>query len=158
MRNGIGILISLFLFAGVILSQQQPASSAPSNAQSSMPGMDMSGHDMSAMQMKGTPTAADKDAEKDSDASAHAMHSMEGHMDMGPHMKMTALRPAKPGDADRAQQIVESARKASEKYTDYRTALADGFKIFHPEVPQKMYHFTNYGYAREAFFRFNPEH
>ena len=35
MRNRIGILISLFLFAGVMLSQQQPASSAPSNAQSS---------------------------------------------------------------------------------------------------------------------------
>jgi hypothetical protein len=40
--------------------------------------------------------------------------------------------------------LAEEARKASEKYMDYRTALADGFKIFHPEVPQKMYHFTNY--------------
>jgi len=158
MRNRIGILISLFLFAGVMLSQQQPASSAPSNAQSSMPGMDMSGHDMSAMQMKGTPTAADKDAEKDSDASAHAMHSMEGHMDMGPHMKMTALRPAKPGDAARAKDVVDAARKASEKYLDYHLALNEGYKIFHPEVPQKMYHFTNYGYAMEAAFRFNPEH
>ncbi len=61
------------------------------------------------------------------------MHSMEGHMDMGPHMKMTALRPAKPGDAERAQAVVEAARKASEKYIDYHAALADGFKIFHPE-------------------------
>jgi hypothetical protein len=25
-------------------------------------------------------------------------------------------------------------------------------------VPQKMYHFTNYSYAMEAAFRFNPEH
>ena len=54
-------------------------------------------------------------------------------MDMGPHMKMTALRPPKPGDAARAQQVAEDARKASEKYTDYHAALADGFKIFHPE-------------------------
>jgi hypothetical protein len=71
---------------------------------------------------------------------------------------MTALRPAKPGDAARAQEVVESARRASEKYLDYRTALAEGYKIFHPELPQKMYHFTNYGYAMEAAFRFNPEH
>jgi hypothetical protein len=47
---------------------------------------------------------------------------------------------------------------ASEKYLDYHTALADGFKIFHPEIRQKMYHFTNYGYAMEAAFHFNPEH
>jgi len=58
-------------------------------------------------------------------------------MDMGPHMKMTALRPAKPGDAERAQQIVEAARKASTKYIDFHTALADGYKIFHPEIRRR---------------------
>jgi hypothetical protein len=79
-------------------------------------------------------------------------------MDMGPHMKMTDLRPPNPGDTARAQQVAEQARQASEKYTDYRTALADGYKIFHPEVPQKMYHFTNYGYGMEAAFGFHPEH
>jgi hypothetical protein len=83
---------------------------------------------------------------------------MEGHMDMGPHMKMTALRPAKPGDADRAQQVVEAARKAAQKYMDYHVALADGFKIFLPNIPQKMYHFTNYSYGWEAASSFNPEH
>jgi hypothetical protein len=121
-----------------------------------MPGMDMSGHDMS--NMKDMPMGAEKDADKDDDASAHAMHSMEGHMDMGPHMKMTALRQSRPGDAARAQQVAEAARKASDKYTDYHAALNDGFKIFHPELKQKIYHFTNYGYAMEAAFRFNPEH
>jgi hypothetical protein len=73
-------------------------------------------------------------------------------------MKMTALRLPRPGDAARAEQVVETARKASEKYLDYNVALADGYKIFHPEIPQKMYHFTNYGYAMEAAFRFTPEH
>jgi hypothetical protein len=154
MRDRIVILISFFLLTSVTWGQQQPAASnAPASSQQSMPGMDMSGHDMSGM--KGMSTASDKDADKDSDAS---LHSMEGHMDMGPHMKMTALRPARPGDAERADLVVESARKASAKYLDYRTALADGYKIFHPEIPQKMYHFTNYGYAMEAAFRFNPEH
>lgn len=122
--------------------------------QQSMPGMDMSGHDMSKMR------TGDKDSDKDADpdASAHVMHSMEGHMDMGPHMKMTALRQPKPGDSARALQVAGEARKAAEKYLDYHTALNDGFKIFHPEVPQKIYHFTNYGYAFEAAMRFNPEH
>jgi hypothetical protein len=120
-----------------------------------MPGV--SGHDVSDMRMKDMPMGGgDKDA--DSDTSAHVMNSMEGHMDMGPHMKMTALRQPKPGDTARAREIADEARKASEKYTDYHSALADGYKIFHPEVPQKMYHFTNYGYAMEAAFRFNFEH
>ena len=158
MRNRFVVLVAFSLLVSVAWAQQTQ-NTAPTGQQS-MPGMDMSG----MKGMKGMPAAADKDkdtgsgGDNDSEAGMHAMHSMEGHMDMGPHMKMTALRPSKPGDADRAQQIVESARKASEKYTDYRTALADGFKIFHPEVPQKMYHFTNYGYAMEAAFRFNPEH
>jgi len=117
-----------------------------------MPGMDMSGMsrgDMSHM--------SGMDANEDGDA-AHMMHSMEGHMDMGPHMKMTALRQPKPGDLERAKEVAEAARKASEKYLDYHVALADGFKIFLPNVPQKMYHFTNYGFGAEAQFQFNPEH
>jgi hypothetical protein len=148
MRDRIVVLISLFLLASVTSGQQPPAaSSTPPSAQPSMPGKDMPG-------MKEMPTGA----EKGGDASAHAMHSMEGHMDMGPHMKMTTRRPPKPGDRARAEQVVDAARKASEKYLDYHVALADGFQIFHPEVPQKMYHFTNYGYAMEARVRFNPEH
>jgi hypothetical protein len=158
MRDRIVFLISLFLLASVVWSQEPPASSsAQSSGPQSMPGMDMPGHDMSNMKGMSMGTGKDKD-EKDPDASMHAMHSMEGHMDMGPHMKMTALRPAKSGDAERAQQVVEAARKASAKYMDYHVALADGFKIFHPEIPQKMYHFTNYQYAFEAAFSFNPEH
>jgi hypothetical protein len=153
MRNRIVVLISLFLLASVAWGQQQPAASS---GQPSMPGMDMHGHDMSNMPMN--DKGMDMSTDKDSDASAHAMHSMEGHMDMGPHMKMTGLRPTKPGDAARAEQVVEGARKAAEKYLDYHVALNDGFKIFLPNVPQKMYHFTNYNYAKDAFFNFNPEH
>jgi hypothetical protein len=157
MPDRIVVLLSMFLLASITWGQQSmPQQPAPQT----MPGMDMSGHDMSGMPMKDMDMSGDKDkdADKDSDASAHAMHSMEGHMDMGPHMKMTTLRPSKSGDAARAQQVAETARKVSEKYIDYRAALADGYKIFHPELPQKMYHFTNYGYAMEAAFRFNPEH
>src|SRR5580658_7763222 len=160
MRDRIALLISLVLLASVTWGQQQPSSgSAQPSSQQNMPGMDMPAHDMSNMKGMSMGTDMDKDKDnKDPDAGMHAMHSMEGHMDMGPHMKMTALRPAKPGDAARAQEIVESARKASQHYLDYRTALAEGFQIFHPEVPQKMYHFTSRKYAMEAFMHFNPEH
>jgi hypothetical protein len=156
MRERIVLLISFFLLASVTWGQQQPTSgNASPRTEQNMPGMDMPAHDMS--NMKDMSMGGTKD-DKDADASMHAMHSMEGHMDMGAHMKMTALRPAKPGDAERARRVVEDARKASAKYIDYHAALADGYKIFHPEVPQKMYHFTNYQYAIEAAFNFNPEH
>jgi hypothetical protein len=152
MRNRFVFLVSFFLLVTVTWGQQQQPSS-----NQSMPGMDMPSHDTSNMQMKDMQTTGDKDADKDSDAGAGAMHSMEGHMDMGPHMKMTALRTAKPGDAERAQKIVEGARKASEKYMDYHVALADGFKIFLPNIPQPMYHFTNYKYGFQNRFNFDPE-
>jgi hypothetical protein len=129
-------------------------SSEQSAGQQSMPGM--SGQAMSDMHMKDMPMGGDKDS--DGDARAYVMNSMEGHIDLGPHMKMTALRQLNPGDTARAQKVAGEARKAAEKYTDYHSALADGYKIFHPEVVQKMYHFTNHGYALEAPFRFNPAH
>ncbi|MGA7907439.1 MAG: hypothetical protein WCA16_08555 [Candidatus Sulfotelmatobacter sp.] len=160
MRGRIAVFVSALFLASMVWSQQSPSqSSAQPGGQESMPGMNMPpsatpNHDMS--NLKDMPMDGDKEAE--SEASAHVMHSMEGHMDMGPHMKMTALRPAKAGDAARAQEVADEARKASEKYTDYHAALADGFKIFHPEIRQKMYHFTNYRYGFEAAFRFNPDH
>jgi hypothetical protein len=133
-----------------------PSNSVPSAGQQS-PAAAMPGHDMS--NMKDMPMSAGKGADReDNAAGTSVMHSMEGRMDMGPHMKMTALRPPKPGDAERARQVVEEARKVAEKYLDYHTALADGFEIFHPEVPQKIYHFTNYSYGGEAFVYFNPGH
>jgi len=88
---------------------------------------------------------------------AMAMHSMESHhMDMGPHMKMTPLRTPGSGDQGRADEVVTAARAAAEKYKNYKVALADGFRIFLPNVPQKQYHFTNYQYAFEARNNFDP--
>ena len=160
MRHAIEVMICVgALFCSFSWGQAQPQ---PDNGQKSMPGMDMSGsqnHDMSNMKgMSTADTGKDKDKAVEADASAHVMNSMEGHMDMGPHMKMTDLRQPKPGDKERAAAVAASARKAAEKYMDYHTALNDGFKIFHPEVPQKMYHFTNYSYAFEAAMNFNPDH
>jgi len=90
---------------------------------------------------------------------AHSVHSMSSkHMDMGPHMKMTTLRAGSDADRKRADEIVQRLRPAIEKYKDVKVAERDGFKAFLPNVPQQMYHFTNWRYAVEAAFRFNPEH
>lgn len=73
-------------------------------------------------------------------------------------MYLTTLRPAQEGDEQRAEATVETARKALERWKDYRVAEADGYRIFMPGIKQKMYHFTNWKYAMEAGVRFNPEH
>jgi hypothetical protein len=61
--------------------------------------------------------------------------------DMDPHMSMTKLRALRPGDQARADTIVAAAKKAAERYRDYRKAEADGYTIFMPEQHQNVYHF-----------------
>jgi hypothetical protein len=117
--------------------QEQNPSAATSSTKSDM-------HDMPGMSADGSMLAA---------------HTMEGHhMDMGPHMKMTSLRELKPGDQEKADAVVRAARKVVTTYTDYRVALADGYEIFLPNVPQTQYHFNNRSYALEARRVFNPNH
>jgi len=60
---------------------------------------------------------------------------------MDPHMGMTKLRPPQPGDQSRADAILAAAKKAAERYRDYRKAEADGYTIFMPEQHQNVYHF-----------------
>jgi hypothetical protein len=72
------------------------------------------------------------------------------------HMYMTALRDPKPGDRARADAVVAAARQAMAPYQDYRKALADGYEIFLPNVPQAQYHFTNYAHGLESRSSFDP--
>ncbi len=148
-RLVVAAFVAVLLHGSVLCAQEQSGDS----------------HDMSQMNMPAADLSNTKTPElhelfgMGTDGSAHAMHSMQSHhMETGPHMKMSTLRDPKPGDEDRAQQVVEAARKVAEKYEDYRVALADGYKIFLPNLPQKQYHFTNYWYGFEAGQRFNPEH
>ena len=83
-------------------------------------------------------------------ASAGDMGHMSGHM------YMTSLRPLQPGDQQKADAIVAAAKAAMAPYQDYRKALADGYQIFLPNVPQAQYHFTRYEYGLEARFHFDP--
>jgi hypothetical protein len=75
---------------------------------------------------------------------------------MSGHMYMTSLRSPKPGDKAKADAIVAAAKTAMAPYQDYHKALADGFKIFLPDIPQPQYHFTNYENGRAAWSHFDP--
>ena len=118
----------------------QQVDSASQQSMADMPGMDMSD-------------------EKASEPHAiHDMHTMmQGHHhEPGPHMYMTAPRPQTPQDLERAEHVVQELRNGIEKYKDYRAALADGYKIFLPNLPQKEYHFTNYANGFLEAFTFDP--
>jgi hypothetical protein len=138
--------------AAAARAQQSPKpqqEAAPQN-----PG-GMAGMDMNDMQ---------HETEQNPEAARAANDAMSGHdmgmggMDMNPHMFMTELQPKQPGDDRRAEEIVEILGKSITKYKDYRVALADGYRIFGPNVPQQIYHFTNYRNAFVAGFVFNPAH
>lgn len=61
----------------------------------------------------------------------------------GPHLEVTAPRRPTPADLARANEIRGQIRQALGKYEDYRLALQDGFQIRFPNIPQKLYHFSN---------------
>jgi len=79
-----------------------------------------------------------------------------GMAHMSGHMYMTSLRSLNAGDRQKADAVVAAAKAAMEPYQDYRKALADGYQIFLPNVPQPLYHFTKQEYAREARQHFDP--
>ncbi|MGB7136219.1 MAG: hypothetical protein WBD46_13075 [Acidobacteriaceae bacterium] len=79
-----------------------------------------------------------------------------GMAGMDGHMFLTALRPMQPGDRSKADSVAAAAKQAMEPYRDYRRALADGYRIFLPNIRQPLYHFTNYAHTREATWRFDP--
>ena len=82
--------------------------------------------------------------------------SASGMSAMAGHMYMTSARQPSPGDQKKADAIVAAAKQAMAPYTDYHKALADGYEIFLPNIPQPQYHFTNYEYGREAHTKFDP--
>ena len=118
----------------------------------SMPGMDMD-HDMPGMKMGSGSDEQNQQAEHGAMDDMSHMH----HHQMGPHMYMTKLRaPATPADWAKADEIASELRESIEKYKDYHAALADGFRIFAPNLPQAEYHFTNYYNGFLESFTFDP--
>ncbi|MGB6875444.1 MAG: hypothetical protein WBD87_05365 [Candidatus Acidiferrales bacterium] len=126
-----------------------PSSAKPSSEMSNMPGMSKTPTPSAQSEVAANPAAtrAANNGMSDMD--------MDMHMNMA-HMFMTALRPPNAADQARAAQIVAALRPAIEKYQDYNVALADGYKIFAPNVPQPIYHFTSRSNALRAQFTFDP--
>ncbi|GAC1348576.1 MAG: hypothetical protein NVS2B12_34720 [Ktedonobacteraceae bacterium] len=73
-------------------------------------------------------------------------------------MRMTSIRPATPGDIQRANAIIQNAQICFDRYKDYRVALQDGYQIFAPNVPQDIYHFAapNFNQVVETFDLAHP--
>jgi hypothetical protein len=86
-------------------------------------------------------------------SSSSAAEPMAG---MSGHMFMTSPRPAQPGDQAKADAVVAAAKTAMAPYQDYHKAEADGYQIFLPNVPQPIYHFTNYESGGAARNHFDP--
>jgi hypothetical protein len=72
------------------------------------------------------------------------MGSTSSDMAMGPHMKLSPVRPVQPGDVERANAVVSTLRAVLSKYSDFHAAQADGYKQFLPNVKQPRYHFTSW--------------
>ena len=88
-----------------------------------------------------------------------ADHAMSGPMDenMRKHMHLTPARPPTHADSVRATKVVAELKQAIAKYQDTAVAVADGYKMFLPEVKnQHVFHFTNGGRAVLAAFHFDP--
>ena len=88
--------------------------------------------------------------------SSSSDHDMQGMAHMSGHMYLTSLRPSQPGDKAKADAVVTSAKQAMAPYEDYQKALADGYHIFLPNIPQPLYHFTNTANALAARNHFDP--
>jgi hypothetical protein len=91
----------------------------------------------------------------------HAMGDMRGPMgadeNMMKHMELTPLRTPTHADSLRATRITAELQHAIAKYTDTAAAVADGYKMFLPNLKgQRIYHFTNYRHAFMAESHFDP--
>lgn len=87
-----------------------------------------------------------------------ADHAMDGPMsaNMMKHMALTPSRTPTAADSARARQIAGDLKRAIAKYADTSAAVADGYKMFAPNVKnQHVFHFTNYGHGFKEAFRFN---
>lgn len=94
------------------MAQTQTAPPPVHSGDSSTEGMDRS--KPAQLDMSNMKEMSMSDEKQDAGRGARDAFRMEGHMDMGPHRKMTAFGQPRPGDGDRTQEVVEEARKAIE--------------------------------------------
>jgi hypothetical protein len=72
------------------------------------------------------------------------------------HMLLSPTRRATTADSSRARGVANDLKVALAKYADTSAAVADGYRMFLPQVKnQRVYHFTNYRRAFMAAFSFD---
>src|SRR5262245_18414524 len=113
-------------------------------------------HLIAAQQRSAQPAPVDDGQAKAQDAIVGSMSGHHMHR-ATPHMRLTPERPELAGDRQRAEAIVTSLRAALERYRDYHVAERNGYEIFYPEIPQTIFHFTNYFKGFSETFRFTPD-
>ncbi len=70
--------------------------------------------------------------------------AMGDHMESNAHLSLTPIRAATPADSVRAATVVAELRRGIEKYKDPSVAVADGFRMFAPQVKdQPVYHYIH---------------
>ena len=89
-------------------------------------------------------------------AAAGGVAAMSGPIVQAAHLKLTPMRTPNAGDSARGADVLRGMRKGVEPYRDYRKAIEDGYRIFLPNIPLKVYHFTNYGRAIREGRSFDP--
>ncbi|HUL32657.1 MAG TPA: hypothetical protein VL128_02130 [Candidatus Eisenbacteria bacterium] len=149
---GIAALFVVSVMLAAIPNHRQPAMT-PASAEAVSYGQDAQGQEP-AMDHSQMPGMSMEEAQSTEQAATHAMEHM--HSGDAPHMHMSSSRPETPQDQARAEEIVTELRAGIAKYKDYHVALADGYKIFLPNLPQKEYHFTNYANGFLEAFTFDP--
>jgi hypothetical protein len=105
------------------------------------------------------PQAGAKPVADSAKMAGMADHAMSGPMDenMMKHMQLTPTRTATHDDSVRATKIVAELKQAIAKYQDTTAAVADGYKMFLPDVKnQQVFHFTNNRRALLSAFHFDP--
>jgi hypothetical protein len=147
-----GMLIAAVLVVTVLLAAM-PGHHAPGTQESQKPPAAQP--QQQSQQMDPNMPGMDMDDAKANEA--HAVHDMTpGQHAHSAHMHMTAPRPQTAEDAARAKEIVDQLRAGIDKYRNYHAALADGYKIFLPNLKQPEYHFTNYMNGFLEAFTFEP--
>jgi len=87
-----------------------------------------------------------------------ADHAMSGGMsaNMMKHVELSPARAPTHADSVRALAVAAELKRAIAKYSDTAAAVADGYKMFLPNLKtQHVYHFTNNRHALGAVFRFD---
>ena len=104
------------------------------------------------------PAQAPAEDRRTAEAVTHAMMHGEHDAMAQRHLLLSTTREATSAASARAAQLLAAIRRDLAKYRDVAAARADGYEQFLPNVPQPIYHFTNWLSGFSEAFGFDPAH